>query len=99
MYYNNLRNIYRNEFTQPQHVDFYAFKFSNLQRISISNVELKTSTPFFDTAGKHGAIYKLGVTQERTSNQIGVDFWHVFFKALKFFIPVVELKKHRSNLL
>ena len=53
-----------------------------------------TLTSYFDTDGKYEANYKVWVTQEATSNLIGVDFCHIFFKALYFDIPAVELKEH-----
>ena len=53
-----------------------------------------TVTSYFDTDGKYEANYKVWVTQEGTSNLIGVDFCHIFFKALYFDIPAVELKEH-----
>ena len=53
-----------------------------------------TVTSYFDTDGKYETNYKVWVTQEGTSNLIGVDFCHIFFKALYFDIPAVELKEH-----
>ena len=49
---------------------------------------------YFDTDGKYEANYKVWVTQEGTSNLIGVDFCHISFNALYFDIPAVELKEH-----
>ena len=53
-----------------------------------------TVTSYFDTDGKYEANFELWVTQEGTSNMIGVEFCHIFFKALYFDIPAVELKEH-----
>ena len=53
-----------------------------------------TVTSYFDTDGKYEANYKVRVTQEETSNLIGVSFCQIFFKALFFDTPAVELKEH-----
>ena len=41
-----------------------------------------TVTAYFDTDRKIEANYKVRVTQEGTSSLVGVDFCHIFFKAL-----------------
>ena len=52
-----------------------------------------TLTSYFYPDGMYESNYKLWVTQEGTSNLIGVDFCHTFFKDLYFNIPAVELKE------
>ena len=46
----------------------------------------------FDTDGNCPSNYKVWITEEKTANLLGVDFCHLFLKALYFDIPAVELK-------
>ena len=46
----------------------------------------------FDNDGKCPSNHKVWVTEEKTANLLGVDFCHLFFKALFFDISAVELK-------
>ena len=46
----------------------------------------------FDTDGKYPSNRKVWITEEKTANLLGVDFCHLFLKALYFDIPAVELK-------
>ena len=46
----------------------------------------------FDTDGKYPSNHKVWITEEKTANLLGVDFCHLFLKALYFDIPAVELK-------
>ena len=46
----------------------------------------------FDTDGKYPTNHKVWITEERTVNLLGIDFCHLFLKALYFDIPAVELK-------
>ena len=46
----------------------------------------------FDLDGKYPSNYKVGITEEVTANLLGVDFCHLFLKALYFDILAVELK-------
>ena len=46
----------------------------------------------FDTDGKYPSNHKVWITEETTANLLGVDFCHLFLKALYFDIPAVELK-------
>ena len=45
----------------------------------------------FDTDGKYPSNHKVWITEEITANLLGVDFCHLFLKALYFDIPAVEL--------
>ena len=45
-----------------------------------------------DTDGKYPSNHKVWITEEKTANLLGVDFCHLFLKALYFDIPAVELK-------
>ena len=46
----------------------------------------------FDTEGKYPINHKVWITEERTVNLLGIDFCHLFLRALFFDIPAVELK-------
>ena len=46
----------------------------------------------FDTDGKYPSNHKVWIAEEKTANLLGVDFCHLFLKALYFDIPAVELK-------
>ena len=39
-------------------------------------------TSYFDTGRKYKANHRVWVTEEKTSNLLGVDFCHTFLKAL-----------------
>ena len=56
-------------------------------------------TSYFDTDGKYKANHRVWVTEEKTSNLLGVDFCHTFLKALYFDIPAVELKTSDKGVL
>ena len=49
-------------------------------------------TSYLDTDGKYKANHRAWVTEEKTSNLLGVDFCHTFLKALYFDVLSVELK-------
>ena len=83
------------------------------QRLTIQNSANKTRTyngseirmlgftaltSFFDTDGKYRADHKVWITEEKTSNLIGIDFCHNYLKALYFDIPAVELKDEKGVL-
>ena len=55
-----------------------------------------TLTSNLDSDGKHEANYKVWVTQEGTSNWIGVDFCHSFFCSCISIFPRIK-RAHRSN--
>ena len=46
----------------------------------------------FDNNKKYPSNHKVWITEEKTANLLGVDFCHLFLKALYFDIPAVELK-------
>ena len=46
----------------------------------------------FHTDGEYPSNHKVWITEEKTANLLGVDFCHLFLKALYFDIPAVELK-------
>ena len=46
----------------------------------------------FDTDGKYPSNPKVWVTEEKTANLLGVEFFHLFLKTLYFVIPAVELR-------
>ena len=46
----------------------------------------------FDTDGKYPFKLKVWINEENTANLLGVDFCHLFLKAVNFDIPAVELK-------
>ena len=46
----------------------------------------------FDTDGKYPSNHKVWITEEKTANVLGVDFCHLFSKALHFDIPAVDLQ-------
>ena len=50
----------------------------------------------FETDGKYTVPHKVFVTKEQRQNMIGVDFCHLFLKALHFDIPAVELKTEKN---
>ena len=49
-----------------------------------------------ETDGKYTVPHKVFVTKEQRQNIIGIDFCHLFSKALHFDIPAVELKTERN---
>ena len=56
-------------------------------------------TSYFDIEGKYIANHRVWVTEEKTSNLLGVDFCNAFLKALYFDIPAVELKTSDKGVL
>ena len=56
-------------------------------------------TSYFDTDEKYKADHRVWITEEKTSNLLGVDFCHTFLKALYFDIPAVELKTSDKGVL
>ena len=49
-----------------------------------------------DTDEKYLSNQKMRITEEKIANLLGVDFGHIFLKALYFDIPAVELKSKES---
>ena len=56
-------------------------------------------TSYFDTDGKYKANHRVWVTEEKTSNLLGVDICQKFLKSLNFDIPAVELKTSDKGVL
>ena len=63
---------------------------------SIRMLGYTTIQSSFETDGKYTVPHKVFVTKEQRQNIIGIDFCHLFLKALHFDIPAVELKTEKN---
>ena len=63
---------------------------------SIGMLVYKTIQSSFETDGKYTIPQKVFVTKEQRQNIIGIDFCHLFLKALHFDIPAVDIKIERN---
>ena len=86
-----LVNLGQNLLLQSTNGDSKTYTGSSIRMIGYT-----TNRSSFETDGKYRVAHKVFVAKEQRQNIIGIDFCHLFLKALHFGIPAVELKTEKN---
>ena len=86
-----LVNLGQNLHLQNTNCDSKTYTGSSIRMLGYTTIQSS-----FETDGKYTVPHKVFVTKEQRQNIIGIDFCHLFLKALHFDIPAVELKTERN---
>ena len=86
-----LVNLGQNLHLQNTKCDSKTYTGSSIRMLGYTTIQSS-----FETDGKYTVPHKVFVTKEQRQNIIGIDFCHLFLKALHFDIPAVELKTERN---
>ena len=89
-----LVNLGQNLHLQNKNCDSRTYTGSSIRMLGYTAIQSS-----FETNGKYTVPHKVFVTKEQRHNLIGIDFCHLFLKALHFDISAIELKTEKSNLL
>ena len=86
-----LVNLGQNLHLQTTNCDSKTYTGSSIRMLGYTTIQSS-----FETDGKYTVPHKVFVTKEQRQNIIGIDFCHLFLKALNFDILAVELKTERN---
>ena len=82
-----LVNLGQNLHPQNKKCDSKTYGGSSIGMLGYTTIQSR-----FEIDGKYTVPHKVFVSKEQRQNIIGIDFCHLFLKALHFDIPAVELK-------
>ena len=89
--YPALLNLGQNLHIQNTNCDSKTYTGSSTKMLGYTTIQSS-----IETDGKYTVPHKVFVTKDQRQNIIGIDFCHLFLKALHFDIPAVELKTERN---
>ena len=88
-------NLGQNLHLQSTNCDSKTYTGSSIRMLGYTTIQSS-----FETGGKYTVPHKVFVTKKQRQNITGINFCHLFLKALQFDIPAVELKTEKKlNLL
>ena len=86
-----LVNLRQNVHLQSTNCDSKTYNGCSIGMLGYTTIQSSV-----ETDGKYAVSHKVFVTKEQRQNIIGIDFCHLFLKALHFDIPAVELKTEKN---